>query len=221
MEHGTLTLESDGSFSYTPARDFTGRDAFTYRANDGTNDSDAATVTIAVGAHNDAPVAVGEAYSVAEDGTLTISAAGGVLANDTDADGNALTALLEDDVRHGTLKLSADGSFTYRPKRNFSGTDSFAYRASDGSASGNPATVSIIVTAVDDVPVAVNDSYSVTENGTLNRPAGLGVLANDADPDGGGLSATLVRSVSNGTLSPDPPNPRPDSAAGTRKQVPL
>ena len=69
----------------------------------------------------------------------------GVLANDTDADGDALTAALEDDVSHGTLSLAADGSFSYQPETRWHGEDSFTYRASDGAADSNLATVTITV----------------------------------------------------------------------------
>ena len=86
MAQGTLTLNANGSFTYTPAPNFNGADSFTYRANDGTVNSNLATVTINVAAVNDAPVADDDTYAATEDTTLTVVAPG-VLANDTDADG--------------------------------------------------------------------------------------------------------------------------------------
>src|SRR5205814_1571140 len=83
VAHGTLTLNANGSFTYTPAANYNGPDSFTYKANDGTVDSGIATVTITVNAVNDAPAAIDDSYSVNEDATLTISAPG-VLGNDTD-----------------------------------------------------------------------------------------------------------------------------------------
>ena len=120
-------------------------------------------MTITVTAVNDAPVAADDAYSTAEDTALTV-AAPGVLGNDTDPDGDPLTAVLVSGPSHGTLTLNADGSFTYTPAANFNGTDSFTYRASDGTADSNLATVTITVTAVNDAPAATDDAYSTAED---------------------------------------------------------
>jgi large repetitive protein len=114
VSNGTLTLNADGSFTYLPAPNFTGNDSFTYKVNDGTVDSNIATVTINVGSVNDAPVAVEDSYSINEDTLLTVVVPG-VLGNDTDNDGDLLTVTLITDVAHGTLVLNADGSFTYLP----------------------------------------------------------------------------------------------------------
>ena len=83
---GSLVLTADGSFSYTPDPHFNGQDAFTYTANDGTGDSNVATVTITVISVNDLPVATADAYQLLEDSTLIVTAGSGVLANDTDVD---------------------------------------------------------------------------------------------------------------------------------------
>jgi hypothetical protein len=144
--NGSLTLNPDGSFSYTPTANYSGSDSFTYKANDGGLDSNVATVTIAVGAVNDAPTAANDSYSTAEDTPLTV-AAPGVLGNDSDPEGSTLTAVLGTGPTKGTLALNPDGSFTYTPGAGFSGTDNFTYRASDGMAVSNTATVSISVTA--------------------------------------------------------------------------
>ncbi|MGV0795305.1 Ig-like domain-containing protein, partial [Mycolicibacterium sp. XJ1819] len=94
--NGTLVLNADGSFTYTPDDDFYGTDTFTYLANDGELDGNTATVTITVNPVNDeAPIAVDDAYAVDEDGTLTVTGPG-VLANDTDFDNDDLTAVLVD-----------------------------------------------------------------------------------------------------------------------------
>ena len=96
---------------------------------------------------NHAPVATAESYAVNEAATLTV-AVPGVLGNDTDADGNALTAVLVAGPAHGTLSLSANGAFTYTPTVNASGTDSFSYKPNDGSVDGNTVTVTITVRAL-------------------------------------------------------------------------
>ena len=124
----------------------------------------------------------------------------GVLGNDTDADDNSLTAILVQGPTHGTLALSADGSFIYTPAANYNGPDSFTYKANDGIADSNVATVSITVTPVNDAPAAANDSYTVDEDTPLTV-SGLGVLANDNDPDGNTLTAALVLGPTHGVLS--------------------
>ena len=87
--HGTLTLNANGSFTYTPTADYHGADSFTYKANDGAADSNVATVSLTINAVNHPPVAVNDSYSVNEDTVLSVAATG-VLANDTDADGDTL-----------------------------------------------------------------------------------------------------------------------------------
>ena len=197
--HGTLTLNANGSFTYLPAANYNGPDSFTYRANDGTANSNTATVSITVNPVNDPPVAVNDSYSTNEDTTLSVTAPG-VLANDTDVDGNPLTAVLVATASHGTLTLNANGSFTYLPAANYNGPDSFTYRANDGTANSNTATVSITVNPVNDPPVAVNDSYSLNQDTVLTVPA-AGVLVNDTDADGDLLTAVQVSGPSHGTLT--------------------
>jgi VCBS repeat-containing protein len=197
--HGILNLNTNGSFTYTPAANYNGPDSFTYQASDGTAQSNPATVTITVTAVNDAPTSAADTYSTAEDTPLTVAALG-VLANDTDPDSSTLTAAVVTDPAHGTLTLDADGAFTYTPAANFNGTDTFTYRASDGTAQSSPATVTITVTPVNDLPAANNDAYSTAEDTPLTVAAS-GVLGNDTDPDSSTLSATLVTGPAHGTLT--------------------
>jgi VCBS repeat-containing protein len=195
--HGTLTLNANGSFAYTPDANFNGPDTFTYRASDGTAQSNTATVTINVSAGNDAPTAAADAYTTAEDGPLNV-AASGVLANDNDPDGDQLNAWVESGTSHGTLNLNANGAFTYTPDANYNGPDTFTYRASDGALTSNPATVTITVSAVNDAPtVAVAAGGSCGGNdrsGTINLTVG--------DVDGGTLTLS-VASNSNPALVPN------------------
>jgi len=198
--HGTVALSPNGSFMYTPAANFTGTDTFTYRANDGTLNSNTATVSITVTTVNSAPVAANDAYATGKGTPLAVSAANGVLANDTDPDGNPLTAALASNPAHGTIALSANGSFTYTPAAGYTGPDTFTYRASDGSLSSNTATVSITVSETDHAPAAVNDTYSTTGGIALTVDAAKGVLANDTDADGDALTAAVVTNPAHGTL---------------------
>ena len=190
---GTLTLNSDGSFTYTPNTGYHGADVFTYTANDGVANSTTAVVTITVTTVNDAPSAVNDAYTTSEESAVN----GNVLANDTDADGNTLTATLADGPSHGALTLNSDGTFTYTPTANYNGTDSFTYTATDGTATSNVASVAITVNPVNDTPTAVNNAFATNEDVQLSG----NVLTNDIDVDGDTLTATVVNGPSHGTLT--------------------
>jgi VCBS repeat-containing protein len=198
---GTLTLNANGSFTYTPNANFNGTDTFTYRANDGESNSADTTVTITVTGENDAPTAANDSYTVGDGNTLTTTTTNGVLANDTDPEGNTLTASLVTNVSSGTLNLDQNGTFTYTPASGFTGNVTFTYRANDGTANSNTATVTIDVTDANQAPVAVANTYSTNENTTLNVTQANGVLANDTDGDGDTLTAELVSNVSSGTLN--------------------
>jgi VCBS repeat-containing protein len=197
--HGTLVLNPDGSFVYTPDGDFNGTDTFTYTASDGTDGSNVGTVTITVNPVNDAPVAHDDSYTSDEDAALIVPGPG-TLGNDTDVEGDALTASVVDGPSHGLLTANPDGSFTYTPNANYNGADSFTYKANDGQADSNTATVSLTITPVNDAPVAANDAYSTAEDTTLVVPAN-GVLKNDSDVDGDALKAIKVTGPSHGTLA--------------------
>ena len=133
---------------------------------------------------NDAPVAVDDGYNVDEDATLNV-AADGVLGNDGDADGDALTAALVSGPANGTLSLNADGSFSYTPDADFNGTDSFTYRANDGTVDGNLATVTITVDPA-------NDPLLVDDNKALWIPDDLAQLPVTGDPDSANFGYELL-----------------------------
>src|SRR5205823_183136 len=115
--HGTLTLNSNGTYSYTPALNYNGSDSFTFRAKDGQADSNVATVNLTITAVNDPPVAINDSYTINEDTPLTVAAAG-VLGNDSDVDGDTLTTVLVSGPAHGSLTLNSNGSFSYTPAAN-------------------------------------------------------------------------------------------------------
>src|SRR5439155_1659514 len=130
----------------------------------------------------------------AEDTQLTVSAPG-VLANDSDVDGDPLTAILVSSPAHGTLNLNSDGSFSYVPAANYNGPDSFTYKANGGQAESGIATVSITITDVNDAPVAADDSASTPEDIAVT----IAPLANDSDVDGDSLTITSA-TATNGTV---------------------
>jgi VCBS repeat-containing protein len=204
VSNGTLALQADGAFSYVPNPNFSGDDSFTYRANDGAADSNVATVTITVYAVNDSPVAAEDAYTIDEDVVLSVNAPG-VLGNDSDDDGDPLIASLVADVSDGLLTLQADGSFSYIPRLNFNGTDSFTYEACDTEIPPlcDSVSVAITVNAVNDAPLSEDDAYATTED-VLVSVAAPGVLGNDSDADGDPLTVSMVADVSNGTLTLNP-----------------
>jgi PKD repeat protein/flagellar hook assembly protein FlgD len=197
--HGSLALDPTGAFTYTPAPEFSGTDTFSYTAGDGTGSpSEPATVTILVSPVADAPVGAADRYDGSEDDELVVSAPG-VLANDADADGDALSAILATGPAHGTLALAADGSFRYTPTADFAGDDSFTYVASDGALTSAPVTVQVTVAPVDDPPAGAPDTFTVAAGETL-AVAAPGVLANDTDADGDALAADLVMGPEHGVL---------------------
>ncbi|MBN1590860.1 MAG: tandem-95 repeat protein [Pirellulales bacterium] len=148
------------------------------------------TYTTLIEPANYAPVAVNDPkaeaiddYTADEDSVIHTYAYNGVLANDTDADGDDLTAHLISAPAHGTVALDSSGWFTYTPDDNFYGTDSFTYQAYDGEFYSNSATVNLDIVSVNDAPIAVEDSYSVDEDDVLHTYAYNGVLSNDTDAD--------------------------------------
>ena len=148
---------------------------------------------------NTPPVAVDDAVSTAEDTPLTV-AGPGVLGNDTDIDGDALTATLDNAPASGTAVIGADGGLSYTPHANFNGVDTFTYIVTDGAATSAPATVTVTVTAVNDAPVANPDSYNALEDTPLTVNSLLGVLTNDTDIESDALRAELVTQATNGLV---------------------
>jgi hypothetical protein len=196
--NGTVTVNPDYTIAYRPAAAFTGTATFTYKVTDSDGSTASATVTATVTAN---VVAFDDAYLVNEDGTLTVTAALGVLKNDV---GTGLTASLVTGPTQGTLNLNANGSFTYTPAADFYGQATFTYRATDGSSNvSNAATVRINVTPVNDTPVAVPDvkpPYSVTATGSTSTV--IAVLANDEGLGDGGIQVLLgATAAAHGTVT--------------------
>ncbi len=194
--HGSISGTAP-DLVYTPNANYNGSDSFTFKVDDSQLTAAAAIVTITVTPVNDAPVAVADSYTVNEGAILNI-AAPGIVANDTDADGDAMTAILVSSTTNGTLTLNPNGSFSYTHNGSETTLDSFSYKVKDGGADSNITTVVISVTAINDVPAAVADTYLIKEDEVLN---GSSVLVNDTDADDATLTAVLVDNVEHGSLT--------------------
>jgi hypothetical protein len=144
--NGTVTLNLDGSFSYTPAVGFFGIDSFVYVARNAAGVAGPVATARIVVEKNVAPRAENDDYKAKKNTQLTIAAAG-VLANDSDPNGDALTAVLVSGPAHGTLTLSANGAFVYMPALNYVGLDTFVYNAKDPLGLTGTATVTIRIKA--------------------------------------------------------------------------
>jgi hypothetical protein len=199
--NGTATSNGDGTFDFTPASNFVGTGSFTYVVTDSDGGSSApARVLVEVTPVNDRPVAVndsGPAFYLEEDVGLVFS--GNVLDNDTDVeDATLLPEAIEvvTDPARGDLVNNGDGTFGYLPDENSNGTDSFTYRIADsGGAWSDPATVSLVVAAVNDAPVAGDDSgvgFATNEN---TRFTTANVTSNDGDIEDDVVDASTVAVV--------------------------
>lgn len=194
---GTISFDAGtDTFTYTPATDYNGIDTFSYTITDLSGSSGQGTVTITVTAVNDAPIGEDDTVTTVEDADKLIS----VLANDydtSDADTNLSVAGFDDSgLTLGAIMYNGDGTFTYTPGSNASGTDTFTYTVRDSGGLTDTSTVSITILAANDDPLAVDDIFG--DGDTSNASVGVGdtiteddtevvldVLANDSDVDDG------------------------------------
>lgn len=190
--HGTLS-GSPPIVTYTPKPGYQGWDKFIFKASDGRLNSNVAEVFIQVLAGNHVPAAQNQSVST-DEGTAKVIT---LLA--TDPDGNPLTYQVVSQPAHGTLSGTPPG-VTYTPTSGYRGLDSFTFKANDGKADSNLATVSITVLAVNHAPVAQNQSVSMDE-GTAKA-----VTLSATDSDGDTLTYLVVSQPAHGTLSGAAPN---------------
>jgi large repetitive protein len=187
--NGRLRLRGDGSFRYVPNPGFQGEDRATYRVSDGQFRSAVAEVVFRVSDENAPPVAVGEYFELGEDNWLDVGAPG-LLVNDSDPDGDALTAEIVSYPAFGNLDFRDDGSFVYEPVPDFDSDVSFTYRVFDGVDYSEAVTVEIDMYAINDPPIAEDDSFEGLQDEPLVVPS-PGVLGNDYDPvEGDSLTAS-------------------------------
>ncbi|MEO7342211.1 MAG: Ig-like domain-containing protein, partial [Luteolibacter sp.] len=191
--HGSLTLDTDGGFTYTPVADYQGADSFTYHTNDGELNSSVATVSITVNPVNDAPIASGQAVGTDEDVPVAVNLVA------SDIDGDVLTYVATVAPQHGTLSGTAP-NLTYTPALNYNGSDSFTFVANDGTMDSAPAVVSITIAPVPDPPVATAQAVNV--RGGTSAPITLA----GSDPDGDPITFAVGSTPSHGTLSGTAPD---------------
>ena len=188
--HGTLTLQTNGSFVYVPTDPaYTGPDSFTWKAFDGLLYSEVKTAYIELLNHK-ASVTV-DSYETHSGHTLTVTAANGVLSNDYDGDADSLQAQITVQPTHGTVTLAANGSFVYTPNAGtINANDTFKYRVHDGAELSAEGTVSVRIQNA--VPQVLPEQFTVQHDRLLTVTAGRGLLANDYDGDHDSLSAVIA-----------------------------
>ncbi|MCK9689636.1 Ig-like domain-containing protein [Scleromatobacter humisilvae] len=193
--HGTVVVNTDGTYTYTPTSGYSGSDSFSYVVTDHSGATSTATVTLTVNPIN--PTANADAFTVTANGP---SATLNVKTNDTPVAGETNAWSVKTNPAHGTLTPASDfatsGNFVYTPTAGFTGTDTFTYVITDGSGHTSTATVTLTV-AAEKPPVANADTYSTAENTllVLNGAAGAAnhaLTTNDTDANGDTLTVTQI-----------------------------
>ena len=202
--NGTLVMNTDGSYVYTPNADFVGTDSFTYTVKDAAGETGTSTVVITVNNTNDAPVAGNVIAVTSEDNGIVVTP----VSTDIDA-GDTATYSVGSNPSNGSVVANANGTFTYTPNANFNGTDSFQYIVTDAAGATSIATATVTVTAVDDAPVAANSATSATEGAAV-----VSGSVSATDIDSASISFALDAAApagltfnNNGSFSFDPTSP--------------
>ncbi|MBR1212311.1 choice-of-anchor I family protein [Bradyrhizobium sp. JYMT SZCCT0180] len=193
-QHGTVSVNAQGQYTYAPALNFNGNDSFVIKVSDGIAPAVDVVVNVTVAPVNDAPTVTSPVAAATNEDTQLV---GQIAASDVD--GNALT-YQAGAAQHGTVSVNAQGQYTYTPDQNFNGSDSFIIKVSDGIAPAVDAVVNVAVASVNDAPVTVNDVATVGEN----QSTAFDLTANDTDVEDGvspTLSAFEVTGVSGINLS--------------------
>ncbi|MDS4060265.1 MAG: tandem-95 repeat protein [Candidatus Contendobacter sp.] len=193
-QHGRVTQNPDGRWTYTPVADWSGSDTVGVELSDGTV-STAAQIEFNVTPVNDAPTLGRQTLTGQEDTPLT----GHLLATAADTDSSTLTARVLSGPRHGTLTVSADGGFTYTPDADWHGSDTFTCQVSDGALDSAVADVILTLAPVNDAPVVRPLAATLLEDGRLT----LDLLAQASDVDGDALTITVAQ-PGDGRVTPNP-----------------
>jgi VCBS repeat-containing protein len=194
--HGTVVINPNGSYTYTPANGFNGIDTFSFTARDGSLTSSPGLITVQVGTQNTAPVVlpvtVTTIVDVPKTGTLT----------GTDVDGNLLTfAVGATAATHGAVVINPDGTYTFTPAAGFVGIATFSYKANDGTVDSPEAIVTVnVLSDVSTAPVVVNGTGTTT--GGTDLVSSLSPLG--TDPQNDSLTFSAVTQPAHGTLALSP-----------------
>ena len=191
--HGFLWEES-GQWLYIPGNHYNGSDSLHFEVSDGGLKSEETKITIQLEPANDAPVA--NDLSIATDENLSAN----ITLEASDIDGDELTYTIVDQPSHGLLTKITGNKWSYKPFDHYFGTDLFTYRANDGQADGNLATVSIEIIELNQAPVVEESTFSLQEDGTLP----IKLVA--SDPDGDSLTFTISQEPANGMLEGEGPS---------------
>ena len=203
LAHGTAEISSDSkTISFSPASNWYGVEEFSYTMQDTHGQQSSTTVTLTVNAANDAPIALADSTTTTEDTEVPID----VLSNDSDIDlsreGDNLTILSSSGVDNGSVTIALDKkSLSFTPSANWNGSETFNYTIRDNANAQATASVTVIVSAVNDTPIAVDDSTSTNEDTSIL----YNVIANDTDVDldheGDSLTVVEAVGVDNGVIS--------------------
>ncbi|GAB1792249.1 tandem-95 repeat protein [Priestia megaterium] len=191
--NGTVIVNPDGTYTYTPNENYNGIDSFSVVVSDGQGETAVSTITITILPVNDPPVGPVVVTLVTNEDTPVSSQITAF-----DPDGEVLTYTLQDPPTNGVAVVNADGTFTYTPNENYNGPDTFTVLISDPSGAFIVTSVFVTVTPVNDVPVVPNYEFIINEDTTLNSQ----VVATDVD--GRPLTYGLLTSPVNGTVVVNP-----------------
>jgi hypothetical protein len=194
---GSILDNHDGTFTYTPAANYSGPVSFNYTASDGSLTS-SSTASLTLAAVNDAPVATPVTLAAGSEDTAYVINASTLLAGVSDVDGPSLSITSVNVVSGGgSVVDNHNGTFTYAPAANYSGPVSFNYTASDGSLTSS-STASLTLAAVNDAPVATPVTLAAGTEDTAYVINASALLAGVTDIDGPSLSITSVSVASGG-----------------------
>lgn len=185
---GSISINSDGSYVYTPPPGFSGVDTVQYTVSDGISGSDIGTLAILVDPVISLLDVTPDVGTTPENTPYSSSIP--LTANDTAAAGDTLTATpgRYTGSEGGILVIYADGSYTYTPPTDFTGVETIPYPITDSSGDSVLGSLTMTVTPVNAPPVAVDDMATTVAGHSITSTVSL--IANDSDPDGDSLSVT-------------------------------
>ena len=194
--HGTLSGTAP-ILTYTPSLNYNGKDSLTFKVNDGTLDSDPATISITVTAVNDPPVANSQSVTTKVDKSLSIALTG------SDLDSKILSFDIVTEPKNGSVSLipnfNTNGELIYTPKSGYTGIDSFTFRTKDESSGSKPATININITS-NNPPVSNLRPITILEDTPLT------ITLKADDPDGDTLTYQVTKEPLHGKLTGIAPN---------------